>query len=165
MSTIKGLLYCGVVFILFPLLISCLGPSLCGLHELQTTQCHDPRYLLILSTGNCRQVVEAEINPSSIFQCFFKSLFSPFLFFWKFTLCYLLFFISAPHDLHQVLLTLIQGGVEFPDPVVNTFFLSDLKSRIVKNKQRSAHRMQENLKTTFTLFQRKMCFLSTLENG
>lgn len=27
-------------------------------------------------------------------------------------------FLTAPEDLHQVLLTLIQGGVEFPDPVV-----------------------------------------------
>lgn len=28
----------------------------------------------------------------------------------------------GPQDIHQVLMTLIQGGVEYPDPVVNNDF-------------------------------------------
>lgn len=37
-------------------------------------------------------------------------------------------FLTAPEDLRQVLMTLIQGGVEFPDPVVKFYCSTFLES-------------------------------------
>ena len=46
----------------------------------------------------------------------------------KYLMHFFVVFLTAPQDLHQVLLTLIQGGVECPDPVVMFYFVGNFVS-------------------------------------